>query len=194
MRVKHQCFKSPQNGFKALLLLFVLYGWTNVLHAEGSKDFINYPGHRLFLDTKIDQQLKVYANAGEFINYGSSHLGLSGGFIAVYRPDGTLHSTINDDALGVGVIYNNIQEAAGPTGGGSTNGAGYIPRVIEVMPGQEGIWTLIFDFPEINTTSFTNILNSDPWTRANNQPDAPRVVLSWDITVSSNAAGNNGGT
>jgi gliding motility-associated-like protein len=166
------------------------------LWAEGSKDFVTYPGYRLFLDTRDDQQLKVFANVGETINVGASHVGLSGGFIRVYRPDGTLAATFDNTGTttGLGIINNNVQEMAGPTGGGSTNGQGYIPGTVTVGAGQAGVWTVIFDFSQAYSfSSFTNILNSAAWTRAANQPDDPNFILAWDITVTTGGAGNTGG-
>ncbi len=182
---------------RKLILGITLFGLTLLssfnLQAEGSKDFRNYPGYRLFLDTRGDQQIKVYAKAGEFLNVGASHIGLMAGFIEIYRPDGTLHTSFSDPSLGIGVINNDVEEINGPTGGGSTNGPGYIPGVVAVDADNEGIWTVIIDFPTYMTGQFQNILNGDPWTRAINQPNVPRVVLAWDVTVSQNAAGNDGG-
>lgn len=166
------------------------------LHAEGSVDFFNYPGYRMFLDTRDAQQLKVYANVGEFINVGASHVGIQGGFIAVYRPDGTLHSIFDNSgtSTGKGIIFNSIQELNGPTGGGTMGGPGYAPGTIEVQNGEEGIWTVVFDYPSYTNAGFNNIFNNAPWTRANNQPNSRRVVLAWDITVSQNGAGNEVGS
>lgn len=178
------------------LLIILMVGMKSVLWAEGSKDFVNYPGNRMFLDTRDPQQLKVYANAGETINVGASHVGIQGGFITVYDPTGNVMITYNNTGAtsGLAIINNNIEEAAGPTGGGSTNGNGYRPGVIDVPAGKEGIWTVVFDYPSYSTAQFTNILNSDPWTRVANQPQSRRVVLAWDVTVTSGGAGNQGGT
>ncbi|RMG77004.1 MAG: hypothetical protein D6714_20430, partial [Bacteroidetes bacterium] len=171
----------------ALFLLFLFQFQT--IWAEGSKDFVNYPGHRLYLDTRDPQQMKVYAGPGEFINVGASHVGMNGGFIQVYRPDGTLHATFDDNSLGVAVIHNNVEEQNGPIGGG----LGYIPGVVQVDTANAGIWTVIFDYPDYEEATFPNILNSAPWDLTN-QPSTRTVVLSWDITVSQGAAGDQGGT
>ncbi|HFA48352.1 MAG TPA: hypothetical protein ENJ95_04955, partial [Bacteroidetes bacterium] len=179
--------------FRAVLLIF-LFGSALDLSAEGSKDLMKYDGYRMFLDTRDTQQMKVYANAGEFINIGSSHIGIQGGFITVYRPDGVMVATFNGNSgTNEGIIYNRTQEENGPTGGGTTNGQGYVPRVIEVLPGQEGVWTVYFGYPTYSPADFTNIKNSDYWTRALNQPNTPRVVLAWDITVTLDRAGNDNG-
>ncbi|RMG83982.1 MAG: hypothetical protein D6714_08870, partial [Bacteroidetes bacterium] len=178
---------------KSCLLLFFLMATGASILAEGSKDFRNYPGYRLFLDTRNPQQFKVYAKPGEYINVGASHLGFSGGYIEVYAPDGTLVQNFSDPSSGVGVIFDDVQEINGPTGGGTMLGPGYIPGVIQVPNDGEGIWTVVFDFPTYMTGNFTNLLNSDPWTRMANQPQIPRVILAWDITISQGAPGNMGG-
>jgi len=142
-----------------------------------------------------EQQMKVYGAAGEFINVGSSHVNIQGGFISVFRPDGTLHSTF-DGNDGSAIINNDVEELAGPTGGGTTNGTGYNPGAIQVQAGEEGVWTVVFDYPPENYTSanFQNLMNGESWTRAANQPVTGRVALAWDITISQGAAGNMGGT
>ena len=179
--------------FKNLLLLASLCLLTfTSLYGEGSVDFINYPGYRLFYNTSIDQQLKVYAGAGEFINVGASHVGIRGGFIQVYRPDGSLHSTF-DGSDNLAIINNDIEELNGPNGGGTTQGEGYTPGSIEVSETEAGIWTIVLDYPEHNFTDFANIENSAAWTRIDDQPDNRRAILAWDITVSLNGAGNEGG-
>jgi len=180
---------------RVLCVLVLTVSVTSLIWAEGSKDFVTYPGYRMFLDTRDSQQLKVYAGAGEYINVGSSHIGIQGGFIRVFRPNGTLAATYDNTgaSTGIGIINNNVQEMAGPTGGGTTNGTGYIPGVIQVPAGQEGIWTVVFDYPSYVNNSFLNILNNAPWTRGANQPNSRRVVLAWDITVTIGGAGNTGG-
>lgn len=166
-----------------------------ILRAEGSVDFINYPGYRLFMDTRDSQQVKVFARLGEFLNVGASHVGIKGGYIKVYRPDGTLVATFDNTgtSTGLAIINNNIEELNGPTGGGTTNGPGYVPGVVQVD--QEGVWTIRFDYPgEVELEPFPNILNGAPWNRVLNQPFTRRVILAWDVTVSSGAPGNEGGT
>ncbi|MEZ4961741.1 MAG: PKD domain-containing protein [Saprospiraceae bacterium] len=160
--------------------------------AEGSKNFIDYPGYRMFLDTRDSQQMKVYAAEGEFINIGSSHLGIHNGFISVFNPDGVLVQTFNG-SNGIGVIYNRAQEIKGPIGGPVGDTLGYTPGVIQVPQGQGGIWTVYFGFPLYSPADFPNILNAANWTRSANQPNIPRVVLAWDITVSQNQPGDQGG-
>jgi hypothetical protein len=184
--------KTPIQAIVALLLVF---GSTHFAWAEGSVDLLTPPSSkRLWLDTRDPQQFKVYANAGEFINVGSSHLGFDGtGFIGIYRPDGTLAITFNDlgSTSGLGIIDNLSEELAGPNGGGTTNGLGYTPGVFSAD--MAGVWTVVFDY-NVNyrsTADFTNIANNFPWTRAVNQNQAHRrAILAWDITITTGAAGN----
>lgn len=177
--------------FITAVFMFYLVPW--LIQAEGSKDFINYAGYRLYLDSREDQQMKVFAAEGEFINVGASHTGISGGFISIYRPDGTLKITYDGSNAPVSIIHDNTEEAAGPNGGGSTAGPGYVPGVVQVGAGEVGIWTVVFDFPDYASSSFTNILNSDPWSRDVHQDPSNRAIVAWDITVTKNASGNTGG-
>jgi hypothetical protein len=66
---------SVKNLSIGIVLLYTMMATQPTAFAEGSKDFVNYPGYRLFLDTRDVQQFKVYANAGEFINVGASRVG-----------------------------------------------------------------------------------------------------------------------
>ena len=136
------------------------------LYAEGSKDFINYPGYRMFLDTREAQQLKTHVNAHEYLNIGSSHLGIQGGFIKIYRPDGVLHATLTGNAGNQGIIFNKTQEVAGPTGGGTSGGSGYEPWSYKVPNGEEGVWSVHFGYPTYTSQDFPNLLNNADWNRA----------------------------
>jgi gliding motility-associated-like protein len=184
-------------SFSATPVLFLLMLFTLPLKvmAEGSVDLVKYPGYRMFLDTRDTQQFKVYAKAGETINVGASHVGLSGGFISLYRPNGTLAVTFDNTGVNTGkaIINNALEELNGPNGGGSTNGPGYDPGFVTVSAGEEGVWTIVFDYPNYVPDSYVNILNSLPWTRVFNQPTTPRAILAWDVTVTAGGAGNAGG-
>ena len=186
------------NGIKsfmsALTLLLLVHTFLpNHAFAEGSRDFLGNDGYRMFLDTRDTQQMKVFVNADEFINLGSSHLGIQGGFIRIYRPDGTLHTILNGSNGNEGIIFDRDQEVAGPTGNGSPGSTGYQPWSYKVPSGQAGIWTVYFGYPIYSSADFMNVLNSADWDRATDQPNTPRVVLAWDITVTQLGAGNNGG-
>ncbi|GEM_PF-1814933 len=192
------CYAPPKRNLQ-LCRLFVLHLFiyfilpATSLMAEGSVDFVNYPGYRLFMDTRDSQQIKVYARVGEFINVGASHVGIKGGYIRVYRPDGTLVVEFNDTGAHAGeaIINNHIEELNGPTGGGTTNGLGYVPGVVAVD--QEGVWTVRFDYPDFELVPFPNLFNNAPWNRVIDQPFSQRVILAWDVTVTIGAAGNEGG-
>ncbi|HMR42354.1 MAG TPA: hypothetical protein PKC40_00905, partial [Saprospiraceae bacterium] len=69
-------FKSTYAIRKFALFLVVVFCNIQSVFGEGSKDFLQYPGYRLFFWAEEPQQLKVFARAGEFINVGSSHIGI----------------------------------------------------------------------------------------------------------------------
>ena len=175
-----------------LMVIMLLVGSNTFLFAEGSINFRNYPGNRLFYNVEQNQQLKVYAADGEFINVGSSHVGINGGTIEVYNPSGQLVATF-DGSGNTAIIFNDIEELNGPTGGD-----GYDPGVVPVAAGEGGVWSIRLRYPEPRRRAFTSSLfNADPWTRANDQPQGAfdqRVALAWDVTVTQGGAGNNGGT
>ena len=187
--------KSRIEFFGRLLSVLFLLFFSLSLSGEGSIDFINYNGYRLFYSANVPQQLKVYAAEGEFINVGASHLGITGGYMEVFRPDGSLHSVFDNtgNSLGLAIIYNDVEEKNGPTGGGTTMGGGYVPGVIPVEAGEGGIWSVTLMFPDPTILVFDNLMNNAPWTRENDQPTIRRGVLAWDVTVSQGAAGNEGG-
>jgi gliding motility-associated-like protein len=179
----------------SILGLFALLLMSLSLFAEGSKDLVTNKGYRLFFNAQQRQQLKVYAEEGEFIQAGSSHVGIAGGFMRVIRPDGTEHTIYNNTGptAGMAIIFNRTQEFAGPTGGGMLNGPGYIPGVIPVEEGEGGVWTITLEYPSYSTSAFANKLNTDNWIRILDQPNNQRVVLAWDITVSKLLPANDGG-
>lgn len=182
-------------GFSVFLLAFFAMTIPVSIRAEGSVDFLKYPGKRLFYNAEQTQQLKVYANAGEFINFGASHVGITDGFIQVYSPDGKLYATYDNKGTtaGLAIINNDIEELNGPTGGGTLNGKGYKPGIVAINNTNKGIWTFVLGFPTYKKLTFKNLNNNDPWNRLNDQPTIQRVILSWDITVSKNKAANDGG-
>ena len=188
--------KNWRNGILVLLTLLFL---PIFLQAEGSVDFRNNSGKRLFYWANEQQQIKVYAQAGEYINLGTSHIGVNGGFLMIYKPDGSLAGIYQNLGIGagLGIINNDVEELNGPTGGGTLNGSGYEPISQEVMAGEEGVWTVYLGFPTIlpsnSNYSFTNLDNNETWDRATYQPNEWAIV-SWDATVSTGAASNNGGT
>ena len=161
--------------FKTIVLcLFIsLFLFPKTSLAEGTVDFRDYSGYRLFLFAERYQQLKVYASEGEFINLASSHVGIVGGTMSIYRPDGTLHTTFDNTGAteGLAIINNDVEELNGPTGGGTTMGPGYVPGVISVGAGEGGVWTVLLEYPFYNNTGFANLLNSESWNRLVDLPD-----------------------
>ena len=117
----------------------------------------------------------------------------------IYRPDGSFAGIYQNlgAGAGLGIINNDVEELNGPTGGGTTNGSGYVPVVQEVGVGQSGVWTIVFGFPitfpSSSSYAFTNLENNETWDRATHQP-TDWAVVSWDVTVSTSAAANDGGT
>jgi gliding motility-associated-like protein len=183
------------NVFRILLLFALVLLCSPRLLAEGSRDLVAAKGYRVFYNAQQRQQLKVYAASGEFIHVGASHVGVSGGYIRVVRPNGSLHTIFNNagQQAGKAIIHNRTQEFAGPNGGGSVNGPGYDPGIISVQPGEEGVWTILLEYPAYSVSAFANVLNTADWTRANDQPTNQRVVLAWDVTVSKALPVNQGG-
>jgi gliding motility-associated-like protein len=187
--------KNLRSGILVLLALLISQTF---VQAEGSVDFRNYSGKRLFYWANENQQIKVYAQPGEYINLGSSHIGVNGGFLMLYKPNGTLAGIYQDLGLGagLGIINNDVEELNGPTGGGTINGSGYVPITQEVMAGEEGIWTVVLGFPSTlpvtSNYTFTNLENNETWDRVTYQPNEWAVVA-WDATVSTGSAANEGG-
>ena len=205
--------KTPKHspGFKVItcLILTMIVGIGQMsLLAEGTRD-ASGSGNRLWLDTRDDQQLNVYVNQGEYINVGASHVGFSSGYIEIYDPMGNpvrrFDNTVNNFGLtgtpfnstGLGIINNSDEEAAGPSGVGGS-GPGYTPGI--VMAEMSGIYTIVlnYDQPYSISVPFDNIPIGASWTRdplqPPFQPEGPRVILAWDITVSSGAPANQAGS
>ena len=182
-----------------LLLLAMLMD----VHAEGSKEFTANGGNRAYLSYRNDSPaaqggllvrtfVKVYVNAGETLNLGSSANGLGAASIRLTRPDAT---TTNSPAIGasfIGVITNRVQETNGPL----PNAGGYNPWSVTVQAGQGGVWIVEFISPsaaDTTTGSSTAIAANANWTRAANQSATTSSVLAWDVTVrSSGGATING--
>ena len=152
-------------------------------YAEGSRDLINSGGNRPYLEFRTDfnagvqrrTTIKVYANAGETINLGSSAKDIGGGVITYRNPSGVSATCA---AGAAGVISNLAQEQAGPL----PAPGGYTPCVVTVPVGQDGIWEIDFVSPNIN--SITNppvVFANAAWTQAPNVG----YVAAWDVTVRS---------
>ena len=185
---KQKALNSPFKRFQrrgwliGSLALLIGLGWSKAVRAEGSVDLISNGGDRPFLEfrttltgTIVRQSIiKVYAEAGETINLGSSATGIGQGDISYSAPDGTSGTC----GPGVGQIPNRAAEVAG-------SGVGYTPCTITVGAGQTGIWQIGFVSP--NPTSPTDPtptpVNAD-WAP---QPANVGYVAAWDVTVRNNA-------
>src|ERR1700749_4261387 len=92
--------------------------------------------------------MKVYVEAGETINTGSSAQGLGTGTINFRAPDGSTYTS--GTSTTIGLIANRSQELSGPL----PNVGGYTPFTLTVKAGQEGIWEIDFIAP--NAANGTN--------------------------------------
>ncbi len=174
------------NGLRNTILWSVLCCLSPLAgFAEGSVDLIKQTGYRLLLNGQYEQQFKVYAKGGEFINVGASNMG-NGGVIKVYNPSGQL-VTMFDDASsldGNAVIHNYTEERAGPIG----SGVGYVPGVVPVN--EVGIWSIVFstayeslDFPTMETN----------YNWAYEEQTQSLGIIAWDVSVSKDHPANMGG-
>lgn len=180
------------SGFKGLLIgsfaLCMGLGFGKAVYAEGSIDLIRDPrggGFRPFLEYRNDftpnnnnpatstqrqSLIRVYAQAGEVINLGSSATGLGIGTINFTRPDGSTGTC----GAGVGLIPDRNAEI----------NRTYAPCTITVPAGQTGIWEIQFVSPDPNNflTDPTATAVGAPWI----QPNNVGYVAAWDVTVTNN--------
>lgn len=180
-------FKSFQRQSWLIGSLALLMGlsWSKAVHAEGSVDLIRDPGgggFRPFLEyrndftpndpatgTRRQSLIRVYAQAGETLNLGSSATGIGAGTINFTRPDGSTGTC----GVGVGLIADRNAEV----------NRTYVPCTVTVGAGQTGIWEIQFVSPDPNSISDpTDTLVVDPWT----QPNNVGYVAAWDVTVTNN--------
>lgn len=176
------------------LVLCILGHWVQPAHAEGSKELTSNGGNRAFLlhhttanprptigSIPLRTTIKVYVNAGETINLGSSANGVGSGVIK-YRPptgpDGSCSiATTNNN--NIGKILNRTQELAGPL----PSAGGYNPCVItstQTTNAGSGIWEIDFVSPDPTVDNNpTGLAASANWTQATNVG----WVAAWDVTV-----------
>jgi len=185
--VHPQPSRTPRRiaGVAAGLLLALLAGLlpAPAARAEGSRDLTAQGGHRAYLEWRPASLLggiprrtvvKVYAEAGETIDLGSSAAGLGAGTIDIRSPDGASGSCGS-----AGLIGNRTEEANGPE---PVVGTGYIPCTVAVAAGQTGVWEIDFVSPTpASTTNPPALPAGDPWA----QPDTVSYVSAWDVTVRS---------
>ena len=152
-------------------------------HAEGSRDLTAQGGNRAYLEWRPSgllggiprrTEMKVYAEAGETIDLGSSAAGLGAGTINYRRPDGT-----SGTCAAAGRINNRSEEALGPE---PVTGTGYTPCTVAVSAGQSGVWEIDLVSPApANTANPPALAATANWTQSN----AVSYVNAWDITVRS---------
>ncbi|KYC35370.1 hypothetical protein WA1_05965 [Scytonema hofmannii PCC 7110] len=168
-------------------LLYALSTGLQPAQAEGSKELVSQGGHRPYLEwspnlktaniTRITL-LKVYVQAGETVNLGSSvHTSANGVQDIVYRsPFGGQNGSCNVLSTGFGFIDTLAKEQAGPL----PNAGGYDP--CSFVATETGVYEVEFHAPELGSDQ------KNPPTRATNAAfptDATQTstVAAWDITV-----------
>ena len=159
--------------------------------AEGSRDLVSSGGDRPYLEFRTDLNanilrrtiIKVYANAGETIDLGSSAVGRGAGIIN-YRSPNNVAGTCSTALVGgkvTGFIANRAEEVAGP---GNGSGNTFVPCKVTVGPGQSGIWEIDFVSPNQNSSANPPAVSG---TATWNQPNTVGYVSAWDATVRSSA-------
>jgi uncharacterized repeat protein (TIGR01451 family) len=122
--------------------------------------------------------IKVYVNAGETINLGSSANAIGGGRIN-YRPPSGLAGTCPITGV-TGRITTRAQEVAGPL----PNVGGYTPCIItaaQTTAAGSGIWEIDFVSPDVtNTGNPPNVAATANWAA---QITTQGFVTAWDVTV-----------
>ncbi len=149
-------------------------------YAEGSQDLINSGGDRPYLEDRQDTNagvlrsttIKVYVNAGETIDLGSSAVGKGIGVINYRRANNTTGSCGAN-----GLIPDRAAELAGPR-------AGFTPCIVTVGSGQSGVWEIKFVSPNPNKTTGQNT-NPAPIAGTANwlQSSDIGTISAWDVTV-----------
>jgi fimbrial isopeptide formation D2 family protein/uncharacterized repeat protein (TIGR01451 family) len=187
--------RPPGNYTKKLItsLAFMICVWGQSLQpvsAEGSRDLIKNSGlFRPYTEwlpgvsiASIPRRtlLKVYVNAGETINLGSSvHTSFGGGTQdIVYRtPSGTTGSC-DVESTGFGFIDTLAKETAGPL----PTAGGYTPCTI--VAAETGLYEVEFHGPsETSTANPPPVRFDDQFPTGATQQ---ATVAAWDITVTSN--------
>src|SRR5690606_27353808 len=112
----------------------------------------------------------VYVRAGETIAVASSAQGIGNGHMQLTSPD--RNTVIDTRGSSHGKIANRNEEILGPD-------AGYTPFKHTVLPGQEGVWEVLFIPPSSETGTPENRLADDEWT----QPTYNHFISAWDVSV-----------
>ncbi|WP_255902152.1 Calx-beta domain-containing protein [Paradesertivirga mongoliensis] len=170
-----------------LIFLFFLISSQHSF-AEGSKELNPDGGHRVYLYTSTTTTgslpwasqglVRVYVQAGETINVGSSVQGLNGnGTMILVSPNGNIY-TSGTAATATGLISTRAQEMAGPL----PNAGGYTPYKVTAQASEAGVWSVFF-VGSNGTNSGTNTpderLSANAWDQPNNSP----YIAAFDVSV-----------
>ena len=176
--------KGYLSALSALTFLSCMAGFhIPAAYAEGSRDLVSSGGDRPYLEFRTDTNagiprktiVKVYANAGETINLGSSAVGRGNGKINYRSPNNTAGTCGT-----TGLIANRAAEIAGP---GNGTGDTFVPCVVTVGSGQSGIWEIDFVSPDVGNKDNPPKAGGISWVSP--QPNNVGYVSAWDVTVKS---------
>ena len=168
--------------------LLCLFGSLPVL-AEGSKELNPTGGHRAYLYSGTNTTtsmpwaneglVRVYAQAGEVINVGSSAQGRGNGRIVLYSPSGQIYQTLSSEK-NIGYIADRAEELAGP----KPNAGGYEPFKVTVPTGEDGVWSVYFIAPGTGTGNPARVTSNSNW----NQGTSTSYIAAFDVTVRNGSA------
>jgi fimbrial isopeptide formation D2 family protein/uncharacterized repeat protein (TIGR01451 family) len=178
-----------------------LVNWNQAAIAEGSRELVKNGGNRPFTEWRTDTTggilrrtvLKVYANAGEVINLGSSGVGVGSGNILLF--DGTANVDTSSPLLDCkasqstkGKLDTRAKELAGPL----PASGGYDPCTFTVST--PGIYQVAFYGPD-GPTGSSNPVTTNGVDYINNPlitTNQKSTVAMWDITVTNGGTVQNG--
>ncbi|MBW4419159.1 MAG: DUF11 domain-containing protein [Myxacorys californica WJT36-NPBG1] len=188
-----------RNLLAGAIALSGLVNWQQSAIAEGSRELVKNGGSRPYTEWRTDSTstfkrrtiLKVYANAGEVINLGSSAVGVGTNsnillFSETDSVDSPSTAKLNCKTAqsGKGILDTRAKEIAGPL----PASGGYTPCTYTVPT--TGVYQVVFYGPTIGSgagadpvaaTNADDIAN--PWIDSNQKSS----VAMWDITVRSSA-------
>ncbi|AFY82744.1 FlgD immunoglobulin-like domain containing protein [Oscillatoria acuminata] len=193
--------KWPQGLLLILPIILSLFA-APVARSEGSRELVSQGGDRPWLEVRdnvyIEQFLRyttiqVSVNQGEWLNLGSSAMGIGDGNIIATAPNGATINCQDPPFLGTGLIENRNQENNGPgTGTDGSIGVGlgptgrYEPCGRQVQAGEQGIWEIEFvppNRPGGLPSAIDNPAGSLNWVQAAND----FATAAWDVTVRTDA-------
>jgi uncharacterized repeat protein (TIGR01451 family) len=180
-------------AFVCTFILCILGYWTQPAQAEGSKELNSSSGKRAYTEWDTVQTtagiarkstLKVYVNAGEKINLGSSVYNSAGGGTQdiVYRsPNGGQDGSCDVLQTGFGLIDTTTKEANGPF----PSAGGYTP--CQITATETGIYEVEFHAPLSDGTGQNPLMIATTTAFATDATQRA-TVAAWDITVTNSSA------